>query len=349
MEAFAIFKLQVAGRQDQEGTATASIPNSTVVVPFDNAELNTTAVGVANPGSSSETINVTFLTTSGMSSSGSLVIPAGGHITFATATQFPQLASVRGVATFSSPDGPFNALALRFNSTNAFSTVPVFPGTGGGGQPVILSQIADGGGWATTIVLVNTGASAGNAQLSFEQDIPTANGTSVSAPWSPSLNGQVISSVSIPAGGAVFLETPGTAPFTQGYATVTADPGIQSFAIFKLKVAGRQDQEGTALASAPAQEVLVPFDNTSGNNSAAALVNTGQSQTFQAQVQGNSAAISVSAGAHDPFELNTQIPATSGVLGLADFTSTTSLFSMLALRFNSTGAFTSIPVFPVAQ
>jgi hypothetical protein len=47
--------------------------------------------------------------------------------------------------------------------------------------------------------------------------------------------------------------------------------------------------------------------------------------------------------------LNTQIPAATGVLGLADFTSTTSLFSMLALRLNSTGAFTSIPVFPAAQ
>jgi hypothetical protein len=345
MEAFAIFKLQVPGRQDQEGTATASVPNSTVVVPFDNAENNVTAVGLANPGLVSQTINVTFLTTSGMSSSGSLVIPAGGHVTFTSAAQFPQLAGVRGVATFSSSGGSFNALALRFNSTNAFSTVPVFPGTGGGGGTVILSQIADGGGWTTTIVLVNSGASAGNAQLSFQQDLIGGN----SAPWSPSLNGQVISSASIPAGGAIFLETSGTAAFTQGYATVTADPGIQSFAIFKLRVVGRQDQEGTALASSASLEVLVPFDNTGGNNSAAALVNTGQSQTFQAQVQGTLAAIAVPTGAHDPFALNTQIPSTTGVLGLADFTSTTSLFSMLALRFNSTGAFTSIPVFPAAQ
>ncbi len=343
-EAFAIFKFLVPGRQDQEGTATASVSNSTVVDPIDNAEVNVTSVALANPSVNSQTINVSFLTTSGMSSNSSLSIPAGGHMAFATATQFPQLAGVRGVAIFSSSSAPFNALALRFNSTNAFTTVPVFPGSGGSGQPVILSQIADGGGWATTIVLVNTGASTGNAQLSFEQDLINGN----SGPWSPSLNGQVISSVSIPAGGAVFLETPGTAAFTQGYATVTSDPGIQAFAIFKQRVPGRQDQEGTALAFTATQEVLVPFDNTGGNNTTAALVNTAQAQTFQAQVLGTSASIAVPAGAHSPFELIMQVPSTSNQLGLADFTSTISPFSMLALRFNSSGAFTSIPVFPAA-
>jgi hypothetical protein len=249
------------------------------------------------------------------------------------------------VAIFSSSSAPFNVLALRFNSTDAFTTIPVFPGSGGGGQPVILSQIADGGGWATTIVLVNTAATAGNAQLSFQQDLN--NGTS--APWSPSLNGQVTPSVSVPAGGAVFLETPGTAPFTQGYATVTADAGIQAFAIFKLHVAGRQDQEGTALAFAAAQEVLVPFDNTNSNTTSVALVNTAQAQTFQAQFQGTASGIGVPSGAHVPFQLVTDVPSTAGQLGLADFTSTTSPFAMLALRFNSSGAFTSIPVFSAAQ
>jgi hypothetical protein len=344
-EAFAIFKLLVPGRQDQEGTATASVSNATVAVPFDNAELNTTSLALANPGSNSLTINANFLSTSGLSANSSITIPAGGHVAFAIATQFPQLAGLRGVAIFSSSTAPFNALALRFNSSGAFTTVPVFPGSGGGGPPVIVSQIADGGGWATTIVLVNTAASTGNAQLSFAQDVIGGN----SAPWSPSLNGQVISSVSIPAGGAVFLETPGTAPFTQGYATITADAGIQAFAIFKLHVAGRQDQEGTALALAAAQEVLVPFDNTSGNNTSVALVNTAQAQTFQAQFQGTSAPIAVSAGAHTPFQLIANVPSTSGLLGLADFTSTASPFSMLALRFNSSGAFTSIPVFLAAQ
>ena len=346
-EAFGIFKLKVPGRQDQEGTATAATPSPTVVVPFDNAEQNSTSLAFVNPGTSQQTLNVTFLSTSGAASSGSLTVPAGGHTAFSATTPFGQIAGLRGVAVFTSSDGtPFTALAFRFNSTNAFTTVPVFPASGGGGT-TILSQIADGGGWSSTVVLVNTGASFGNVRLNFQQD--TAGGGI--APWSPSLNGQVVTSLLIAPGGSAFLETPGTAPtLTSGYATVTADTGIQAFAIFKQRVAGRQDQEGTATAFAPAQEVLVPFDNTNVNSTSLALVNTGQNQYFPAQIQGVQAGgVSVTTGAHTAFPLTMNVPSSANSQGLADFTSTGSAFCMLALRFNSSGAFTAVPVFPAAS
>jgi hypothetical protein len=183
--------------------------------------------------------------------------------------------------------------------------------------------------------------------LSFQQDTP-GGGT---AAWSPSLNGQVISSVLIAPGGAVFLETPGTAPaVTSGYATVVGDPGIQAFAIFKQRISGRQDQEGTAPAFVPANEVLVPFDNTNSNSTTAALVNTGQNQFFSVQLQGTQAGgVSVLAGAHAAFPLTMDIPSSANTQSVADFTSTGGPFSMIALRFNSSGAFTSIPVFAAAS
>lgn len=346
-EAFGIFKLRVPGRQDQEGTATALPAASTMVVPFDNAEQNTTSMALVNPGSTVQNLKATFLTVNGAASFGSLAIPAGGHKAFALTDQFSQLTGARGVAVFTSSDGsPFTALAFRFNSTAAFTTLPVFNGSGGGGT-TILSQIADGQAWSSTVVLINTSTSFANVQLSFQQDT-IGGGT---APWSPSLNGSVVSQVVVPPSGAVFLETPGTAPsLTTGYATVTGDPGIQSFAIFKQRIPGRQDQEGTATAFAAAPEVLVPFDNTNGNVTTAALVNTGQTQNFQVQVPGGtSGGIQVSGGAHSAFYISTPLPSSSSTESVADFTGGGIPFSMLALRFNSSGAFTAIPVFAAAQ
>jgi hypothetical protein len=80
------------------------------------------------------------------------------------------------------------------------------------------------------------------------------------------------------------------------------------------------------------------------------LVNTGQNQFFSAQLQGTLAGgVSVSAGAHAAFPLTMDIPSSANAQSVADFTGASAPFSMIALRFNSSGAFTSIPVFAAAS
>jgi hypothetical protein len=73
-------------------------------------------------------------------------------------------------------------------------------------QSLILPQIADGGNWRTAIVLVNTTSSAATASLTFFQD--TTGGATKS--WNPLfLETSNTQSLPVPAGGTLFLHTPG--------------------------------------------------------------------------------------------------------------------------------------------
>jgi len=54
---------------------------------------------------------------------------------------------------------------------------------------------------------------------------------------------------------------------------------------------------------------------------------------------------SVPAGGHMSFVLSQQFPVIQGHAGLAEFTSTTGTFSMIALRVNPTSSFTAAPVY----
>src|SRR5579862_218321 len=75
-------------------------------------------------------------------------------------------------------------------------------------QLLVIPQVADGGGWATTIVLTNTSATAQTVALTFNKG--TSGGAT--APWTPPFKETVtLSSINLPAGATLFLHTPGTA------------------------------------------------------------------------------------------------------------------------------------------
>ena len=108
-------------------------------------------------------------------------------------------------------NNPIAVLGLRFRGGN-FSTLPVtnlipFPGAlpslsagVGGAGAVLLPQFVAGGGWATEIVIANTGTAPMSVRLDlFKQDgtalATTLNGT----------NASTFSPVTIPAGGVIVL------------------------------------------------------------------------------------------------------------------------------------------------
>ncbi len=108
---------------------------------------------------------------------------------------------------------PVAIIGLRFRGNNfstlpvtnlsALSPVPVISTGIGGPGAVILPQFASGGGWATEIVLVNTGTSALTVRVDlFGQDgnplVANLNGVSASS----------FTNITIPAGG-VFVLDPG--------------------------------------------------------------------------------------------------------------------------------------------
>jgi len=217
-------------------------------------------------------------------------------------------------------------------------------------QSLVIPQIADGGGFQTTLVLTNTSASATTASITFYQE--TGGGATTN--WSPPfLEVSSTQNLSLAAGGTLFLHTPGTAGATTvGWAQIQASSAVVAYAIFTLDVPGRQNQDGTAQAAASATRFLVPFDNTNGFITSVALANpTSASESITVGFQPASGAssqltpITLPANGHTSFTVPTQFATTTGQKGLLEFYAASGSISILALRFNPTGAFTAAPVY----
>lgn len=220
-------------------------------------------------------------------------------------------------------------------------------------QTSIIPQIADGGAWQTTIVITNTLSSGASASLSFYKE--TSGGATEG--WNlPFLEGST-QTLPLPGGATIFLHTMGTDSTTSaGWGQMIATGGVSAYAIFTQRIPGRTDQDGTAPAGASASHLVMPFDNTGGFASTIALVNpTATGETVSVNIQMDSGAISktsidIPAQGHAAFPLAQQFPNISGHSGLIEFVGSSSrasfsTFSVIGLRFNPTGGFTTLPVF----
>jgi len=217
-------------------------------------------------------------------------------------------------------------------------------------QAQIVAQVVDGEVWQTTMVLTNGTAAAAHASLSFFQDT-TNSGTQ---PWNLTfLEVASTSSVPLAAGETLLLHTPGIAPsLTQGWALVTADPGVVVYAIFTKRPQGLAAQVGTSPAIASATRILVPFDNTSGNVAAMAIVNPGATpETVNVNIRTTAGTVTqatlptIPGLGHAAFTFPQQLQASVGTSGLAEFYATSGTFSILSLSFNPAGSLTTAPVY----
>jgi len=236
-----------------------------------------------------------------------------------------------------------------------FINVPVnfaLNGGGGGGpaQGNIIDQIADGDNWRTTFVAINTNLTS--AMATIRAHLVTSGGNT--EPWNLPLTENVSTeNMQIPAGGTIFLHTPGTAAtLSQGWAEFIADDGVQGYTVFTLNFRGHQ--EGTAPAAAPAGAFLMSYDDTQGLVSSIAVVNTSAlAETIQTKVLTSTGQTfsgllsSIPSLGQLAFGLPGTIPGTTGTKGTLELsTPDGSTFSVIGLRFNGT-AFTALPVFPV--
>ena len=227
----------------------------------------------------------------------------------------------------------------------------------------IIPQIADGGNWRTAIMLVNTTTSDGTVSLNFYEDLPgQATTTGGTQPWNPPFtetgNTQ---NLAVPAGGTMFLHTPGTAAaLSQGWCKVTGPAGIVVYAIYTYEAFnGRPDQDGTSLAVSAGTRILVPFDNTPGPANtpgfvtSMAIVNpTATAESVSVNIQTDAGLISTASIASLPangqlaFLTGTQFPATQGHRGLLEFYTSGSI-AISSFHFNPTIALTSSPAIVV--
>ena len=217
------------------------------------------------------------------------------------------------------------------------------------GQSQIVAQVVDGGVWQTTMVLTNTTAGPAHASMSFFKD--TTNYATQA--WSLAfVEAASTSSLTLAAGETRLLHTPGTASdLTQGWGLIAADPGVNVYAVFTQRQPGLAPQLGTSPASTSATRILVPFDNTSGNVAAMAIVNaTGSAETVNVNVRTTAGAVSqytlptLPAQGHAAFTFPQQFSGTASVSGVAEFYTTSGTFSILSLGFTGL-SFTTAPVY----
>jgi hypothetical protein len=245
------------------------------------------------------------------------------------------------------------------NSFPQFINVPVnltLSGGGSGTSGLVIAQVVDGDGWGTTFGVTNTNATTATATLRCHQQTSAAADT---VPWTlPTVEGISTQNMQLAPGATLYLHTPDTASTgTQGFCELIADPGVLGYAIFTLYVPGRQNQDGTALASAPGGRILVPFDNSPGFSTAIAVVNASAgAETISGTIRLSSGPIvtgalpSIPSLGHIAFSLPSLqgFSQSAGQTGTLELSSSTGTFSVIGLRFNPTGAFTSLPVYVVS-
>uniref|UniRef100_Q028E5 BACON domain-containing protein n=1 Tax=Solibacter usitatus (strain Ellin6076) TaxID=234267 RepID=Q028E5_SOLUE len=334
----------------QEGTATIGATGTQhFFLPFDNTNGAVTAAAITNAGTAAaSSVTVTLRYDDGTSETvpwGSSMA-ARSHRAFTMPQQFSHSNGKSGVAEFNS-DQPLYSVVFRFNSTQAFTALDTLAAGAQSGQITrAVAHAADGNSFKTAFLLTNTDTATATYTLRlygedgnppparFELQTGTLTGT-------------------IPPGKSVTIRTAGLGTQTaQGWAELVAPGTVGGSVIYSQPGVGAI-QEGTAPIAAPAsQHFFLPFDNTNGAVTGAAITNAGIATVNNVTItlrydDGTSETVpwgsTMAARSHRAFVMSGPFPHSSGRSGVAEFVSDQPL-SVIVFRFNSTAAFTALGV-----
>jgi hypothetical protein len=224
----------------------------------------------------------------------------------------------------------------------------------------VIPQIAAGGGWVTTIWLINRSAATVQANVVFHGDNggPLTLAVNVIQPALTQEFDASTLSLAIAPNTTVVVATEPLAVNVEGWADVLSSGSLSGFAVFS---------NGSAEGAVPLQaqigtSISLPFDNTGGASTGIALANLGDSQAnITATVwdqNGNQLAVlpvaltqtDANGDGHDSFMLPSRLAVTAGIRGIVQFQSNASSpftpagnLTGIGLRADPNGLFTSIP------
>jgi hypothetical protein len=257
---------------------------------------------------------------------------------------FPAIRGKRGLAQLTSNTEVYG-LGIRFNGT-AFTSIDALANVSAG--PKVISHLANGQGWQTTILLVNVDSKPASFTLEFRKD----DGSALHLPLGPYGSVAAVSGT-IGPGNMQIIRTDGSGnALTEGWAKLIGSGAIGGTAIFTARSDGQPPSEAAVpLSPTGSTQFFMPFDNTSGALTFAtglALANPGLqdatvSVTFTSdsgQVIPVTGTLTVPANGHYAGVLSAVFPAIQGKRGVAHFTSNVELFG-LGIRYNG-GAYTSM-------
>jgi hypothetical protein len=220
-----------------------------------------------------------------------------------------------------------------------------------------MSQLASGGYWTTTITLVNTNSSPVQARLNFFDDSGNPLTLPLSFPQSSSLTGPLLAATldrTLNPGAELVIQSsgPDSQPTLVGWVQLLASGSVGGFAVFSQAIGSTDQEAEVPLENRNSSAYVLSFDNTGGTATGVALANTSpQYITIAITLRDDSGAvfssdtITLPALGHTAFNLADRYASiTAQRRGTLEFRSRAAgQISVLGLRFNATGAFSTIP------
>jgi sugar lactone lactonase YvrE len=318
----------VGFRQNNVLVSEASTPSSSLIrAGRIYAEIDgpvNTGLAIANPNDQPATVSFYFTDSRGDFGSGITVIPAKGQIAkFLNEAPFNGRSPLSGTFTFSS-SVPLAVIALRglTNERSEFliTTLPVAD-LSANAVSSIFPHFADGGGWTTQIVLVNTGDTTATGTVQFLSPSGQAAVVGIGGLSNSSFNYSIAprsaqklqtsgAGAAAQAGSVRILPVAGTSPlsglaifsFRNSGVTVTeagvpAVPTGNAFRVYAETAPGNPDavgsiQTGIAVANATTSAAAVVVELTRLDGSSIGLTGTlsvpaaGQVATFLKEIPG---------------------------------------------------------------
>ncbi len=178
---------------------------------------------------------------------------------------FPASATVGGVVEYDSSVNLY-ALGIRASGVAFTSLDAVLPLAA---STKTISHIADGGGWRSSIILVNTDTVPAEYTVSFwdDQGLPYVPPLASGSP-----------SGTIPVGGSTIIETADTAStLSEGWAQVTSSQSVGGTAIFRYDPWGQE--AAVPLLTSGGTSLEIPYQAGGGLSLGVALANPSYTQT----------------------------------------------------------------------
>ena len=215
-----------------------------------------------------------------------------------------------------------------------------------------FAQLASGGGWKTSITLVNLSSVRVTARINFYAD----NGTPLTLPLSVIQTGTNSTNSTVDAtiepNGTFVVESDAAASLVVGWADVQASGPLTGYAVFRFRTPGAPDSEGAVpLDSRASSSMVIPYDNMTGFQSGLALVNQSSAVTSVSVTVRDTdgllvgvAQIPLPSLGHAAFFVSDFIPLARNRRGILEIQNPAGNVTGIGLRFNPFGTFVSLPI-----
>lgn len=216
----------------------------------------------------------------------------------------------------------------------------------------VIPQFVFGGGWNTSVTLVNLGLDF----LTMRGDFYTSEGQPMIVPIAGRGRVQAME-LRIPVGGTLTFETEeGDLTTQQGWMLLDIPAGarLTGLAVFRRRVPGRPESEAVVpLCKAMNMRTVVAYDNLQGFNTGVAVVNPSRTTTANIAVivrdqEGNRLFVgrfTLPPLNHTAFVAAEEFTQSKERRGILEFIADTGEVAALGLRFNPSGTFTSFHAF----